>query len=54
MNGTLVMDVLATHPYVIRGRSILKNPYYVAPINVLKDTLMETGPLPSVQSELLA
>lgn len=54
MSGSMVMDVLATHPYVIRGKSILENPYYVPPINVLKDALKGSVASPSAQPGLPA
>lgn len=53
MSGSMVMDVLATHPYVIRGRSILQNPYYVPPIDVLKKTL-GAALTPAAEAELPA
>jgi len=46
INGEMMMDILTTHPYVIHRRKILENPYYVPPIEVLKDKLLDTAGLP--------
>jgi hypothetical protein len=43
ISGRMVMDILRTHPYVIHGKQILENPYYVAPIEVLKQVLRDDG-----------
>jgi MEDS: MEthanogen/methylotroph, DcmR Sensory domain len=39
ISGQMVMDVLKTHPYIVFRREVLENPYYVAPIEVLKQVL---------------
>lgn len=40
LSGTMVMDILRTHPSVIHGRRVLRNPYYVEPIEALKQVLL--------------
>jgi len=41
LSGRDVMDILATHPYVIHRRRVVENPHYTAPIDVLKDNLLD-------------
>jgi hypothetical protein len=41
ISGQMMMDILTTHPYVVRGKRILHNPHYVPPIELLKDVLLE-------------
>jgi len=43
IDGREMMDILTTHPYVVHRRRIVENPYYVAPIEVLKAVLLEEG-----------
>jgi hypothetical protein len=38
--GRMVMDILKTHPYVVHGRHVLQNPYYVPPIELLTQSLL--------------
>lgn len=48
-----MMDILTTHPYVVHRRRVLENPYYVAPIDVLKQQLLDSKPvstLPTIQA----
>lgn len=42
LTGANVMDILATHPYVVHRRQILQNPYYIPPIELLKTVLLDT------------
>jgi len=42
LSGTMVMDILATHALVVRGKHVLENPYYVAPIDMLRSVLLDT------------
>jgi hypothetical protein len=36
-NGDVVVDVMRTHPTVILGGILQRNPYYVPPIEFLKE-----------------
>lgn len=45
VTGEQMMDILATHPWVVHRRRVLENPYYVAPIELLKEQLLETAHL---------
>jgi hypothetical protein len=55
IDGRTMMDILTTHPYVINRSRLLENPYYVAPIDVLRELLLENGSsLPTQQAELPA
>ena len=40
LDARKVMDVLATHPFVIHRREILKNPYYRPPVELLEEMLL--------------
>jgi hypothetical protein len=44
LNARMLMDILATHPYVIHRRQILQNPYYRPPIELLRDMLLHGEP----------
>jgi hypothetical protein len=44
LDARTMMDVLATHPYVIYRQQILQNPYYRPPLEVLRDMLVHDGP----------
>jgi len=35
-SGQVLMDALATHPYVLMGQAVMENPYYVPPMQYLK------------------
>ena len=54
ISATAMMDILQTHPYVVHRRKVLENPYYIAPIDVLKEQLLDTaGPvatMPEIQA----
>ena len=52
ITGEMMMDILTTHPYVIHRRRIVHNPHYVAPIDVLKESLLHDVGLPSSQQPL--
>jgi hypothetical protein len=47
ITGEMMMDILSTHPYVIHRRRVLHNPYYITPIDVLKEKLLDELPLSS-------
>ena len=38
-SGSAVVDILATHPYVIMDGKIHKNPHFIDPIDLLKDLI---------------
>lgn len=40
LNARTMMDILATHPFVIHRRQILKNPYYRPPVELLEEMLL--------------
>ena len=40
LSGAMVMDILATHPYVVHRRKVLRNSCYVPPIELLKSVLL--------------
>ena len=42
-SGQVLMDVLATHPYVLMGQSLTQNPYYVPPMQYLQRLLRRRG-----------
>jgi hypothetical protein len=42
-----MMEILATHPYIVHGRRIRENPYYVAPIERLREVLLPDAPAAS-------
>jgi hypothetical protein len=44
ISGRMLMDLLLTHPYIIHGRVLRKNPYYVPAIDVLREVLLPEGP----------
>ena len=52
VNGRMMMDILTTHPYVLHRRRILENPYYVPPIEVLKDVLLDSSIAPPTGQQL--
>ena len=43
IKGRMMMEILATHPYVIHERRIRENPYYVEPIDRLREVLHKGG-----------
>jgi hypothetical protein len=51
ISGRMMMDILATHPYIVHRRTVRENPYYVPPIELLRQTLMpSTRPAPPAQA----
>jgi hypothetical protein len=44
INGRMMMDILATHPYIVHGRRIRENSYYVAPLERLREVLLPDAP----------
>jgi hypothetical protein len=42
-SGQVLMDVLATHPQVLMGQSVMENRYYVPPMQYLKKLLQRRG-----------
>ena len=49
INGRMMMDILSTHPYIIHGRRLRENPYYVPPLERLREVLLPNSP--PIQSE---
>lgn len=43
LSGAMVMDILATHAYVVRGKRVLENSYYVPPIEMLRSVLLDNA-----------
>jgi hypothetical protein len=54
ISGQMMMDILATHPYVVHRRRVLHNPYYVQPIEMLKEALLDQAPAAGAQAALPA
>jgi DcmR-like sensory protein len=52
-SGPVLMDVLATHPYVLMGQTLTKNPYYVPPMQYLERLLKRRG-APAARKDALA
>jgi hypothetical protein len=52
ISGRMMMEILSTHPYIIHGRRIRENPYYVQPIDRLRHVLLPVLPAPEVGIEL--
>jgi hypothetical protein len=42
-SGQLLNDVLATHPYVLMGQTLMQNPYYVPPVRYLERLMRRRG-----------
>lgn len=40
ISGRMMMEILQTHPYIVYGGKIRENPYYVAPIDRLREVLL--------------
>jgi hypothetical protein len=51
VSGEMMLDILQTHPYVVHRRKIVENPYYVAPLDMLKEVLLEQQTLPGQASQ---
>jgi hypothetical protein len=39
ISGRMLMELLSTHPYIIYGRELRENPYYVQPLERLREVL---------------
>jgi len=44
ISGRMLMELLTTHPYVILGRTLRENPYYVPPLDRLREVLLRDTP----------
>lgn len=44
VSGRMLMELLGTHPYVIHGRTLRRNPYYTPAMDRLREVLMSDGP----------
>jgi hypothetical protein len=42
ISGRMLMELLSTHPYVIQGRRLRENPYYVPPLERLREVLTQS------------
>lgn len=40
INGRMMMDILSTHPYIVHGKRVRENPYYVTPLERLREVLL--------------
>jgi hypothetical protein len=49
----MMMEILQTHQHVLYGGRIRENPYYVAPIERLREVLLPDG-LPTTQNQAFA
>ncbi|HXT14331.1 MAG TPA: MEDS domain-containing protein [Gemmatimonadaceae bacterium] len=52
INGRMMMEILSTHPYIIHGRKIRENPYYVRPVERLREVLLQDTPAPPAETQL--
>lgn len=53
INGRMMMDILSTHPYIVHGKRVRENPYYVAPLERLREMLLpNTAALLSQDAQL--
>jgi hypothetical protein len=50
LSGGMVMDILATHPYVLHRRRVLQSAHYVPPLEILREVLLENGSHPTPTS----
>jgi hypothetical protein len=50
ISGRMMMEILSTHPYIIQNRRIRENPYYVAPIDRLREVLLADVPSASTST----
>lgn len=44
ISGRMLMELLATHPYIIHGRALRENPYYVPAVERLREVLLPDMP----------
>lgn len=54
INGRMMMDILTTHPYVVHGRKVLQNPYYLPPLERLREVLLDAPMQPDTSQAPLA
>jgi hypothetical protein len=54
ISGRMMMDILSTHPYIVHGRRIRENPYYVAPLDRLREVLLPDAPAATQGDQPLA
>lgn len=47
ISGQMLMDILATHPYVLHRRRVLQSAQYIPPLEVLRDFLLDNGARPT-------
>jgi hypothetical protein len=40
ISGRMMMEILQTHPYLVYGGRVRENPYYVPPIERLREVLL--------------
>jgi hypothetical protein len=50
ISGRMMMEILTTHPYIVHGRRIRENPYYVQPIDRLREVLLPDEPASTLAS----
>jgi hypothetical protein len=50
ISGRMMMEILATHSYVLQGGRIRENPYYVKPIDRLRQVLLPDAGVPMDRS----
>ncbi len=54
ISGRMMMEILSTHPYIVHGRRIRENPYYVAPLERLREVLLPSAAAPAPRDLPLA
>ena len=54
ISGRMMMEILATHPYIVHGKRIRENPYYVAPLERLREVLLPNSVAPTPSDAPLA
>jgi hypothetical protein len=47
LSGQMVLDILATHPYVIHRRRVIQSAHYIPPLEILRDVLLDNGAHPT-------
>jgi len=47
ISGRMMMEILSTHSYIVHGRRVRVNPYYVAPLDRLREVLLPDTPTAS-------
>lgn len=51
VDGPMMLDILQTHRYVVHRRRVIENPYYVAPLDVRREVLLDKALLPGQASQ---